>query len=189
MTAGNGSHNSPPQVSAGTGPPRWSAVQAAREAGVSRSTIHEALKSGRLQATKDDNGAWRITPDALRDAGFAPGRQTKVHQTSTSTKAGDDAPVPAEVARLRVEVLQVQLDGERRLREVVERQLGDVVHERDLLRRQLEAAPSPVAPVVAQESAPSPTPTPTSDGPATGEQSVWEYVKMRRRRWQARRQG
>lgn len=171
-------------------PPRWSAVQAARESGVARSTIHEALKSGRLRATKDDNGAWRITPHALIEAGFRPGTPTKSpqdHVIEDRAVADDDAPVPAEVARLRVEVLQVQLDGERRLREVVERQLGDVVHERDLLRRQIEAAP--VAPVVAQESAPIPEPAPDPDRPSADELTAWEYLKARRVHWQARRRG
>lgn len=160
-------------------PPRWSAVQAARESGVARSTIHEALKSGRLRATKDDNGAWRITPHALIEAGFRPGTPTKSpqdHVIEDRAVADEEAPVPAEVARLRVEVIQAQLDGERRLREIVERQLLDVVQERDrLLHRQLEAAPSPspVAPVAPPHSAPDPTPAPAPDSPSEANVGRW----------------
>jgi hypothetical protein len=179
MAADTPLHNSPLQAVPDTTPPpppRWSAVQAAREAGVSRSTIHDALKSGRLQATKDDHGQWRITPQALIDAGFRTGKPTKSpHQAAPSAGAGDDAPVPAEVARLRVEVLQVQLDGERRLREVVERQLVDVVHERDVLRRQLEAAPTaaPSASQPPEQPQPDPMPHPVSAEPPRANVGKW----------------
>ena len=148
MTADGGSHNRPGQVSSDMGPPRWSAVQAAREAGVSRSTIHEALKSGRLQATKDDAGAWRITPDALRAAGFAPGRQTKVHQPPEDRDHDDTARLRLELAEARadVRVAVVERDAERRLRESVER-------ERDLYRRMIEA-PTQSAPESPRNAAP-----------------------------------
>lgn len=185
MTAVNGSHNSPPQVSTGTGPPRWSAVQAAREAGVSRSTIHQALKSGRLQATKDDDGAWQITPQALIEAGFRPGAPTKVHQPTTVDTDDDSATVPADVHRLTVElvkaqtdarVLEVERDTERRLREIVEA-------ERDRLRRQIEAAP-PQAPLVAPVAPPPSDPIPTH-APAPGRPSAGKW----RRAWNIVRHG
>lgn len=158
MTADGGSHNRPGQVPADPGPPRWSAVQAAREAGVARSTIHEALKSGRLQATKDGAGAWRITPDALRAAGFAPGRQTKVHQPPGDRDHDDTARLRIELAEARADarVAVVERDAERRLRESVER-------ERDLYRRMIEAPPETAvgAQQTAEQPSPVQAPTPT----------------------------
>lgn len=161
-------HSSPLQ--AGTDrvpppPPRWSAVQAAREAGVSRSTIHDALKSGRIEATKDEHGAWQITPQALISAGYSPGRPTKVHERPT-VEDRDDAD---DLSRLRVELAEaradarvagVERDAERRLREAVER-------ERDLYRRMLEAPreTAPSAPQTAAQPVPDPMPTPAPAGP------------------------
>jgi len=183
MAADTPLHNSPLHAVSDTAPPpppRWSAVQAAREAGVSRSTIHEALKSGRLQAAKDDHGQWRITPQALIDAGFRTGKPTKPpHQAAPSAGAGDDAPVSAEVHRLTVElvraqtdarVLEVERDTERRLRAMVEA-------ERDVLRRQLEAAPT-AAPSASQpvEIPPGGIHSPVSAEPPQANVGKWRRV-------------
>ena len=139
-------------------PPRWSAVQAAREAGVSRSTIHDALKSGRIEATKDEHGAWQITPQALIAAGYSPGKPTKVHERP----AVEDRDAVDDLSLLRVELAEaradarvagVERDAERRLREAVER-------ERDLYRRMIEA-PQQSAPV-----SPQPPVQPSPAGPS-----------------------
>jgi len=45
--------------------PEMSLSEAARWAGVTRATIHKALKSGRLSGRKDDSGEWRIAPAEL----------------------------------------------------------------------------------------------------------------------------
>jgi len=39
--------------------------KASKEAGISKSTLSEALNSGRLTAEKDDRGRWKIDPAAL----------------------------------------------------------------------------------------------------------------------------
>ena len=39
--------------------------KAAKEAGISKSTLSEALNSGRLTANKDSRGRWQIDPAAL----------------------------------------------------------------------------------------------------------------------------
>lgn len=131
---------------------------------MSRSTIHDALKSGRLEATKDEHGAWQITPQALIAAGYAPGRPTKVHEPRTAEVPRDDGD---ELSRLRLELAEARADArvaavereaERRLREAAER-------ERDVYRRMIEA-PRESAPVVAQPVAPpSPDPAPVDPAP------------------------
>lgn len=52
----------------------WSAAESARQCGVSRATIDRALKAGKLAAEKDEEGAWRISPHALIEAGLKPGK-------------------------------------------------------------------------------------------------------------------
>ena len=115
----------------------WSAAESARQCGVSRATIDRALKAGKLAAEKDHEGAWRISPHALIEAGFNPGKPSP----PTTADIPADTNVSAEVHRLTVELARVQADArvfaverdsERQLRETAER-------ERDLYRRMLEA--------------------------------------------------
>lgn len=47
--------------------------EAARWAGVTRATIHKALKGGRLSGRKDDSGEWRIDPSELERV-YQPGK-------------------------------------------------------------------------------------------------------------------
>ena len=141
---------------------RWSAARAAKETGAARSTILEALKSGRLEGTKDDNGRWQITPEALGAAGFTPGKPTPPDPVPVL----EDRDERDDLARLRVEltearadarVASVERDAERRLRESAER-------ERDLYRRMIEAPreTAPIAPQPPEQPQPMPTPHPVS---------------------------
>ncbi|MDV8003176.1 hypothetical protein [Rhodococcus sp. IEGM 1408] len=169
---------------------KWSAAQAARETGAARSTILEAIKSGRLEATKDEAGAWQIAPEALGAAGFRQGKPTLPDPVPVLEDRAD----ADEFARLRLElvsvradarVLTVERDAERRLREAAER-------ERDVYRRMIEA-PREVAPSAPQtvEPAtpmpiphPAPTPPPTAAPGAGRPQAGWF-----RRKWDAVKSG
>lgn len=142
----------------------WSAAESARRCGVSRATIDRAIKAGKLAAEKDDEGAWRISPHALTEAGLNPGKPSPPDRVDTSA---DTAPVSSEVHRLTVELARVQADArvfaverdsERQLREAAER-------ERDLYRRMLEAPPETAAsaPHAVSQSVPDPTPTPAPE--------------------------
>jgi hypothetical protein len=53
--------------------PEMSLSEAARWAGVTRATIHKALKGGRLSGQKDDSGEWRIDPAELERV-YQPGK-------------------------------------------------------------------------------------------------------------------
>lgn len=142
----------------------WSAAESARQCGVSRATIDRAIKAGKLAAEKDDEGAWRISPHALAEAGLNPGKPSPPEDADTLE---DTAPVSSEVHRLTVELARVQADArvfaverdsERQLREAAER-------ERDLYRRMLEAPPETAAsaPHAVSQSVPDPTPTPAPE--------------------------
>src|SRR5699024_66568 len=144
----------------------WSAAESARQCGVSRATIDRAIKAGKLAAEKDDEGAWRISPHALVEAGFNPGTPSPPEEADTHA---DTAPVSAEVHRLTMELARVQADArvfaverdtERQLRESAER-------ERDLYRRMLEAPPetATAAPQAVAQPAAAPTPDPTPEPP------------------------
>ena len=161
---------------------RWSAARAAKETGAARSTILEALKSGRLEGTKDDNGAWQITPEALGAAGFTPGKPTPPDPVPVL----EDRDERDDLARLRVElaearadarVASVERDAERRLRESAER-------ERDLYRRMIEAPPqsAPVAPQTVATLAPDSTPAPDPVAPSQANvgrfRRAWNVVRF-----------
>lgn len=155
-------HTSP--LHGGTGrvpapPPRWSAAKAAREAGVARSTIHEALRSGRLEATKDEHGSWQITPQALIAAGYAPGTPTKVHEPHPVEDRDDNAGVPARVHELMLELVEARADAR-----VLTVRAESAERERDMYARMLEAPPTkpvtttePAAPPEAPQAPSSPS--------------------------------
>ena len=147
---------------------RWSAARAARETGAARSTILEALKSGRLEGSKDDDGHWQITPEALGAAGFTPGKPTPPDPVPVLEGRDDDAArLRLELAEVRAEsrVLTVRLEAERRILEAVER-------ERDLYRRMLEQGESshtrPESTQAAEQPAPMPSHTPDHVESSTG---------------------
>lgn len=159
----------------GTGAPPgmyWSAAESARQCGVSRATIDRALKSGKLAAEKDEEGAWRISPHALIEAGFNPGKPSPPDPMPVEDR--DELDLRAEVIQLKADarVLTVERDTERLLRESVERERDSVARERDAYMRQLEAppVPKPDRPQLAPD--PTPTPDPISatvgDKPKTG---------------------
>ena len=156
----------------------WSAAESARQCGVSRATIDRAIKAGKLAAEKDDEGAWRISPHALAEAGLNPGKPSPPDESDTLE---DTAPVSSEVHRLTMELARVQADArvfaverdsERQLREAAER-------ERDLYRRMLEAPQETTAhtPQTSVQTIDDPTSTPA---PERGPQS---NVGRFRRAW------
>ena len=95
----------------------YSLGEAAKELGVSKPTVQRAIKSGRLSATRRDDGSYDIDPAELRRAFPA------------VTPEGNDT---ADLKRHEPALLQVEIDG---LRE----QVALLKDERDDLRRRLDA--------------------------------------------------
>ena len=189
MTDDTGHDTSPLQASSDRGTARWSgnalrwsAARAARETGAARSTILEALKSGRLEGTKDADGHWQITPEALGAAGFTPGKPTPPDPQPLEDRDDDAARLRLELAEVRAEsrVLTVSLEAERRILEAVER-------ERDLYRRMLEQGESsqtpPESPQAAEQAAPISSHAPTPPRPSRAN------VGRLRRAWNVARYG
>lgn len=95
--------------------------QAADECSVSRSTIHRALKSGKMSGSKDDNGAWSIDPAELMRA--FPRDKHEPAQGDSTGHTGGGADEGAAVLAVKVEMLTDQLERERETVEDLRRRL------------------------------------------------------------------
>ncbi|KIT14724.1 hypothetical protein [Jannaschia aquimarina] len=95
-----------------------SANRAAKEAGIAKATLLEALKTGRMSASKNDKGHWLIDPAELFRVFPKPG-------TDTSEK-----PQPTPQENNSTSVLQVEL-------EAAKRELATANLEREREREQL----------------------------------------------------
>ncbi|MGP0091148.1 MAG: hypothetical protein ACLPKB_14485 [Xanthobacteraceae bacterium] len=107
---------------------------AATAAGLSKSTIHRAIKAGRISATKNDTGDWSIDPAELH----------RVFPPVT------DEPVPLERdATPKLEAVVAKLEGEitalKGVSDLLRSQLHDVRTDRDAWREQAArlALPAP----------------------------------------------
>ena len=93
--------------------PEMTLSEAARWAGVTRATIHKALKGGRLSGQKDDSGEWRIDPAELERV-YQPGKQVdgQVDASSDEVSSTDTAELTAardrEMALLRELLTEVR---------------------------------------------------------------------------------
>lgn len=99
----------------------YSLGEAAKELGVSKPTVQRAIKSGRLSATRRDDGSYDIDPAELRRAFPAVTPSSTVSQGLKRDETPNDS-----------RVLQAEVEG---LRE----QVALLKDERDHLRRRLDA--------------------------------------------------
>jgi len=97
---------------------KLSANRAAKEAGIAKKTLLEAISSGRLSATKNEKGHWQIEPAELfrvyPKTGFSePEKPIPTHQENTQ-KTTENSALEVEVKMLRE---QIDLMGTERDRE------------------------------------------------------------------------
>ena len=98
---------------------------------VSRPTLTNALKNGKISATKDDAGNWQIEPSELnrlyKGRGGSMAKVDKPFQDKLTTlsPAKNDAFLDVNAA-VRIAQLEAQLEAERNARELVERHLADL---------------------------------------------------------------
>lgn len=97
---------------------------AAKATGKSKSTIHRAIKSGRISATCDDTGTYRIDPSELHRV-FHPAPQN----SSSEQKLTQDA-TPHETHLLRREIELLNEERERERRQMQET-ISDLQHRLD----------------------------------------------------------
>jgi excisionase family DNA binding protein len=144
-------------------PPRWygrhtmapfglTLGQAAKETGLGKSTILRAVKSGRLSATRNDDGSWHIDPSELFRV-YAPTQRGTPDTPGTPAAAQDAPPSTPESARpahplhdpetlARLVALEAEVRGLRELLTEV-RQSRDT--EREQHRMFMAALPKPEA--------------------------------------------
>lgn len=81
---------------------QYTAGQAAKAAGVSTATITRAIKHGKVSASKDDNGSWRIDPAELHRV-FPP-----VAPQDPSKDLVQGNAIPSKDSDLRLEVARLE---------------------------------------------------------------------------------
>jgi hypothetical protein len=117
--------------------------QAAREAGTSKSTILRAIQSGRLSATRTDDGGYSIDPAELfRVYPRKPAADQVMGQDAT-------APTPADMTDMLIRQAQLEaaLSGVQAILEAERRRAEELRTERDRWAAQAErlALPAPQA--------------------------------------------
>lgn len=155
------------------GRPRWSVAQAAKRAGVARSTIQRYLANGKMPgAYRDENGVWSIGVEDLLGAGFrvdAPTPPEQAAEGAPHRQAQAPAVDQAEHAR-RIAELEAELAEARRRADVAEavarersEQIGDLRRTIAALEagRSDRTPPPPPAPA---PPVPSPAPPARSRG-------------------------
>ncbi len=119
--------------------------QAADLCGASRSTIHRALKSGKLSGNRLEDGAWDIDPSEL--ARVFPWDISEPVQRDNSGQGKEGTSEKEAVLAVKVEMLEHQLERER-----------DTIAD---LRKRLDRAEDRVLALTSQTLPPAPEPTPT----------------------------
>ena len=94
--------------------------EATKATGISKTSLHRAIKSGRISATKNDIGAWQIDPAELHRV-FPPAANRNSSETSTLEQTG----IASEIAVLRREI-QLKDEERQREREQLERTIDDL---------------------------------------------------------------
>ncbi|MCB9942979.1 MAG: helix-turn-helix domain-containing protein [Geminicoccaceae bacterium] len=135
-------------------------AEAAQLAGVSKSTLQRSVKAGRVSATRDDAGQWRIDPAEL--ARVWPAAAVALVRRDAVDDAPDDAAVtrsdvPDDAMR-RGEPVQLDIEIE-----ALRAQLGDAREQIGWLREQLADASREKAQILAllpkPEAVPEPRPS------------------------------
>lgn len=107
-------------------PSELSLSQAAKETGKSKSTINRAIKTGKLSATRHEDGTYSITASELFRA-FPIGTATSSEWINTQPQ-----PEPDRTTEVRIEALEAALQREREIN-------ADLMADRDHWRQQATA--------------------------------------------------
>ncbi|WP_374309954.1 helix-turn-helix domain-containing protein [Methylocella sp.] len=133
---------------------------AAQATGVSKTSIHRAIRNGRISAVKGEAGDWRIEPAELHRVyppvtvaePVAPGKTEQ-----SVTPGGTDS-----------NALAAQLDGLKALLAEKDRRIGDLETDRDRWARQAERLALTHQPVV--------TPAPVTPPTVSPVPSLWSRI-------------
>ena len=104
--------------------------EAAKAVGKSKTTIHRAIKSGKISASKLDNGAYAIDPSELYRA-FQVGTAERTKRNDT-----EQLETTSGMADIRLEMLEKERERER---QQLEDTIADLREDRDKWRQQATA--------------------------------------------------
>jgi hypothetical protein len=99
---------------------------AARHCGVSKGTISKAIASGKLSATRREDGSW-----AIDGAELARYLEVNGHHFRTETASGEQTATDAEL-RARAELAEQRLGDLKAALEDMRRQRDDMAQQRDM---------------------------------------------------------
>ncbi|WP_417255224.1 hypothetical protein [Celeribacter sp.] len=105
--------------------------EAAKATGKSKATISKAIKSGRISASKDETGAFKIDPSELHRV-YPPTPQGDQKETPESSKVNTLESGDLKVLQARLEAIQERLDDK-------EAVISDLRQDRDKWRQQATA--------------------------------------------------
>ena len=116
--------------------------EAAKATGKSKPTIHEQIKKGRISASKDDLGRYKIDPAELH----------RIYPPISSEKPETERSLTSLMKEKEAEIrgLQDRLKAVSELKERIERECEDLREDRNHWRLQARALPAPEA--LAQET-------------------------------------
>lgn len=106
--------------------------QAAKEAGISKSTLSRAIKTGRVSAARNDKGGYEIDPAEL----FRVFPCNTATGSSNSSMKRDATPIATPLATDETPVLKAEIEGLKAQLELMRDQVSDLKDDRDAWKDQ-----------------------------------------------------
>ncbi len=113
---------------------RYTLNEAAQATGKRKTTIHRALKSGKISAVKRDNGAYAIEPAELHRV-FPP---VPAERNEERSKQNDVEHLHNDQGMLRIQLETIERERERE-RQQLQETISDLREDRDRWRQQATA--------------------------------------------------
>ena len=114
----------------------YSLSDAAKATGKNRTTIQRAIKSGKISASKNENGAYEIAPAELHRIFQAIAQRSAQQPKETDSNNPQQGDATSETLRIRLEMLEKERDRERAQ---LEETIADLREDRDKWRQQATA--------------------------------------------------
>lgn len=114
----------------------YSLSDAAQATGKNRTTIQRAIKSGKISASKNENGAYEIEPAELHRIFPAIAQHSAQQTKETVSNSPQQGDATSETLRIRLEMLEKERDRERAQ---LEETIADLREDRDKWRQQATA--------------------------------------------------
>lgn len=111
----------------------YSLSDAAKATGKNRTTIQRAIKSGKISASKNENGAYEIAPAELHRIFPAIAQRSAQQKKDTDSNSTQQNDTTSEALRIRLEMLEKERDRERAQ---LEETIADLREDRDRWRQQ-----------------------------------------------------